>query len=80
MSKSDKTLNINHNSDEDLEEDYSYINYLRQVVLEMMRRLEEASEENQRLQQVENIKTNAATGSNQEIEQFLGNVQEQEGR
>ena len=53
---------------------------MRQVVLEMMRRLEEASEENQRLQQVENIKTNAATGSNQEIEQFLGNVQEQEGR
>lgn len=74
-------LNINHNSDEDLEEDYSYINYLRQVVLEMMRRLEEASEENQRPLQQENIMNQTeATERNIEIEQFLSNVQEQEGR
>lgn len=33
-------LNINHSNDEDLEEDFSYLNYLRQVVLYMMRKLE----------------------------------------
>ena len=74
-------LNINHSNDEDLEEDYSYINYLRMVVLEMMRRLEEASEENQRPLQQENIMNQTeATERNIEIEQFLSNVQEQEGR
>ncbi len=40
-------LNINHSIDEDLEEDYSYLNYLRQVILHMMHKLEKASDENQ---------------------------------
>ncbi len=74
-------LNINHSNDEDLEEDYSYINYLHQVVLEMMRKLEEASKANQRPQQQENIiNQTEASGPNIEIEQFLNNVQENEGR
>lgn len=77
-------LNINHSNDEDLEEDYSYINYLRQAVLEMMRRLEEASEENQRPQQLENVNTyeneTEATERNPEVGQLLNNVHEREGR
>ncbi len=74
-------LNINHNSDEDLEEDYSYINYLRQVILEMMRRLEETSIENQHQQQQENLTSKTeAIEQKLEIKQFLNNVQEQEGR
>ena len=50
----------------------------------MMRRIEEASEENQRPQQLENVNTyeneTDATERNLEVEQLLNNVQEREGR
>lgn len=41
-------LNINHITEEDLEDDFSYMDYLRRVVLHMMRKLEKDSFENRR--------------------------------
>lgn len=74
-------LNINHSNDEDLEEDFSYLNYLRQVVLYMMRKLEKSSAENQRADNVSEIAdTRENDTRKQELGYMLSAVRENEGR
>ena len=74
-------LNINHSNDEDLEEDFSYLNYLRQVVLYMMRKLEKSSAENQRADNVSEIAdTRENDTREQELGYMLSAVRENEGR
>lgn len=51
-------LDINHNNDEDLEDGYSHLEYLRAAILHMMRILELPSEPNKR---VENVTKQEAT-------------------
>ena len=74
-------LNINHSNDEDLDEDFSYLNYLRQVVLYMMRKLEKSSAENQRADNVSEIAdTRENDTREQELGYMLSAVRENEGR
>ena len=74
-------LNINHSNDEDLEEDFSYLNYLRQIVLYMMRKLEKSSAENQRADNVSEIAdTRENDTREQELGYMLSAVRENEGR
>lgn len=53
-------LNINHNGNSDLEDDFSYLDYLRQTVLYMMRWLEKIASQNERSQEKE--ETNGKKG------------------
>lgn len=74
-------LNINHSNDEDLEEDFSYLNHLRQIVLYMMRKLEKSSAENQRADNVSEIAdTRENDTREQELGYMLSAVRENEGR
>lgn len=41
-------VNINHSNEEDMDDDFSYLDYLKGLILNMMRKLEISSEQNQR--------------------------------